>query len=134
MKPASLISNRILLGVCKESAARLEHASNNLEVTQGNYLLKLLRNNSRCLYGKIYDFISVRSVSEFQETLPVTSYEDYLPFIERIRAGEKQVLTKQTINRLSLTSGTSSGHKLIPSTNKLMQEFHSALGPWLVTS
>jgi len=131
MKPACLISNRILLRVYKESAARLEHALNNLEVTQENYLLKLLRNNSGCLYGKINDFLSIRSVSEFQKKLPVTSYEDYLPFIERIRAGEKQVLTKQTIKRLSLTSGTSSGHKLIPSTNKLTQEFHSALGPWI---
>ena len=131
MKPAHLISNRILSGVFRRSAGMLEHSSQNLVVTQESYLMKLLRSNADCIYGKENDFESIQSVHEFQEQVPVTSYDDYFPYIEKIKGGEKEVLTSQAIKRFSLTSGTSSGYKLIPSTDKLMKEFYSALGPWM---
>jgi len=100
-------------------------------VTQEKYLMRLLQSNSECIYGIINDFKSIHSVSEFQEKVPLTIYEDYFPYIEKIKDGEQEVLTCERINRFSLTSGTSSEYKLIPSTNKLMKEFSAAIGPWI---
>ena len=131
MKPSYLISNRILSHVYKKSAVTLEYASKNLAVTQERYLMNLLRSNADCYYGKINGFNTTRSVNEFQKKVPVTSYEDYFPLLERIMDGEKNILTNQEISRFAMTSGTASDHKLIPYTKKLIKEFYSALGPWM---
>jgi len=131
MKPFHLISNKILRLVYKNTAMMLENSSQNLALTQEKYLMKLLQSNSDCIYGKINDFKSIRTPIEYQKRVPVISYEDCIPYIEEIKGGKKEVLCSQAINRFSMTSGTSSENKLIPSTNTLIKEFSNALGPWM---
>jgi hypothetical protein len=50
------------------------------------------------------------------EKLPITTYADYAPYIERIAAGEQNVLSREPVIYFSTTSGTTGPPKMIPVT------------------
>ncbi len=56
------------------------------------------------------------------ETLPVTNYSDYAPYIERIAAGEQNILSGDTVVYFSNTSGTTGPPKMIPVTRRQMRK------------
>lgn len=98
---------------------------------QSDYLIKLIKNNSDTLYGKKYNFKNINSYEDFAKNIPLTTYEDYEPYIEMIAKGEKAILTSENIRLFELTSGSSGGKKLIPYTNSLKNEFQRGIKPWL---
>ncbi len=55
------------------------------------------------------------------ETLPTTTYRNYAAYIERMAAGEENVLTSDPIIYFSTTSGTTGPPKLIPVTRRHMR-------------
>lgn len=103
----------------------------NPETVQRNYLRKLLQRNQETEYGKQYGFADIRSYEDFAEQVPLTVYEDYQPYLEKICKGETGILTKDPVMLLELTSGSSGGKKLIPYTKSLKEEFQKGIRPWL---
>jgi hypothetical protein len=83
------------------------------------------------MFGTRYSFKNISGIKEYQEIVPLSEYEDYLPFIELIKNGEKNILTKSSIIRFCLSSGTSSSTKLIPYNDRLKKEFQKAISVWL---
>lgn len=55
------------------------------------------------------------------DKLPVTSYVDYAPFIERLAAGEQNLLSRQPVAYFATTSGTTGPQKMVPVTHQQMQ-------------
>jgi len=94
-------------------------------------LMGLLHANQNTAFGKRYGFSAISSVRDFQESVPILSYEDYLPYIERIADGEEGVLTEEKVLLFEPSSGSTSATKLIPYTKSLQEEFLSGLTPWL---
>jgi hypothetical protein len=64
-------------------------------------------------------------------TLPLTSYDDYLPYIDRIAAGEENVLTADPVLLFEPSSGSTAASKLIPYTRSLQAEFRRGISPWI---
>ncbi len=127
------IANTVWKATCFPAYTRFRKALSDCEKTQQDYLSRLLRYNDACLYGREHGFSAIRSASGFQKNLPLTSYEDYLPYIERIAQGEKLILTKDDVLLFEPSSGTSSCRKLIPYTARLKNEFQNGIGPWIVS-
>lgn len=98
---------------------------------QREYLFRLLKENADTVYGRLWDFGRISSYEEFAERVPLTVYEDYIPYIDRIAVGEKKVLTSEEVRLFELTSGSSSAKKLIPYTKTLKNEFLRGVKPWL---
>lgn len=98
---------------------------------QGAYLKELLLKNADTVYGRKYGFDTIRSYRDFTRLVPLTEYEDYEPYIDRMCRGERDVLTAEEILLFELTSGSSGGKKLIPYTPSLKQEFQRGIRPWL---
>lgn len=94
-------------------------------------LAKIMSNNCHTVYGKQYDFCDVKNIADFQSKVPLTTYEDYASYIERIKSGEQNVLTAEKVLLLEPSSGSTSARKLIPYTKGLKREFSSAVGKWL---
>ncbi len=97
-------------------------------------LLKLdnyVKKNVNTEYGEKYNFDKINSYDDYKKYVPITSYEDYQPYINKICDGEKNVLTAEDVTLLELTSGSSSGKKLIPYTKTLKHEFKCGINPWL---
>jgi len=55
------------------------------------------------------------------ESLPVTTYADYAPLIERTAAGEENLLSGEPITYFSNTSGTTGPPKMIPVTKRQLR-------------
>lgn len=103
----------------------------NVRTLQQKSLTDILSKNKSCEYGKKYDFSKIGSIEEFQKKVPLTKYEDYMPYIEKIKKGKKGILTAEDVLLLELSSGSTSASKLIPYTNALKKDFQKGIRPWL---
>ena len=122
--------NGALCALCESEYRRFISLRGPKEAQEAK-LSEILRKNSRSAYGMRHDFGSIRSIAEFQRRVPLTTYEDYAPYIRRIMQGEQGVLTEERVLLLEPTGGSTSGAKLIPYTKSLQQEMQRGIRPWL---
>ncbi|KAK7475298.1 hypothetical protein BaRGS_00033445 [Batillaria attramentaria] len=97
---------------------KLESATKDVVNTQKTFLLKQLKENADTEYGKLYDFASIKSVEDFIRVHPLTRYNHFKPYVERMMSGEEMVLTKDKPTVFAVTSGTSGTGSIIPMVNK----------------
>jgi hypothetical protein len=71
-------------------------------------------------FGKDHNFKSIQSYTDFKNQIPLTDYEGLKPYIERILAGESDILWPAKPIYFCKTSGTTSGTKYIPITKESM--------------
>src|SRR5690606_1219239 len=62
----------------------------------------------------------------------ISDYAAHEPYIQKIAAGELNVLTCEPVTRLTTSSGSTQAKKLIPYTAGLQQQFSNAIAPWVV--
>lgn len=79
-------------------------------------LTEYLSRNKDTDYGRKYRFSGIKTVADYQRTVPVSDCETVRPYIERMIKGERRVLTADDPIFFGLTSGTTSHPKFIPVT------------------
>lgn len=84
--------------------------------TQKRVLRELIREASRTQFGKDHNFHTIASHTDFIEHVPIRDYEQLKPYIEKVVAGEPDVLWPGKPEYFAKTSGTTSGAKYIPIT------------------
>src|SRR5581483_6314086 len=67
-------------------------------------------------FGKDHSFDSIKTYEDFKQRVPLRNYEQLLPYIERIKAGEKDILWPGRPAFFGKTSGTTSNTKYLPVT------------------
>lgn len=110
---------------------KFQRASKQLRRTQHDKLFEYIHQNADTAYGRRYSFSKIKSISEYQKEVPLTTYDDYIEDIDKIGRGELNVLTKSPVRMLELSSGSTAASKLIPYTNQLHAEFQSGISPWI---
>ena len=84
-------------------------------VDQVKTLKKILRRNKNCELGKKYDFKNIKSIDEYREKLPLTTYADYEPYVDRIiNNKEKNVMFSGPNIRYCSSSGSVGKPKILP--------------------
>src|SRR5690554_706561 len=91
--------------------------------TQGNIFQELVSKASDTVFGKDHNFQKITSHKEFAENVPIRDYEALRPYVERVVAGETDILWPGKPLYFAKTSGTTSGAKYIPLTKDSMP-FH----------
>ena len=92
---------------------------------QNDTLLKIIASAASTEWGRKYDYASVRSVRDYQSRIPVRTYDEYLPYIERMRNGERNLTWPGEIKWFAKSSGTtSSKSKFIPISKESLWECH----------
>ena len=89
--------------------------------SQEYVLNALLRSAKRTEFGKTHRFSSVRSAADFKEAVPLRSYEQMTPYIDRIFEGTKDVLWPGRPKYFAETSGTTAHTKYIPVTEESLR-------------
>lgn len=84
---------------------RLEDITYNPMRTQEEFVRRLVRENARSEYGREHGFENIHNLDEFRRYIPLTTYEDYTSYIERIANGEKNVLTAYLTEHISTQDG-----------------------------
>lgn len=79
-------------------------------------LSQLLRQGAKTEYGRSLNISQVPDYDAYKSVVPILDYEGFRPWIERIKAGESNVLWKGRPLYFAKTSGTTSGVKYIPIT------------------
>jgi hypothetical protein len=111
---------------------RFRRAVREPQFAQRRKLRALITRNANTAFGKAHGFDEIRGYKDFTRRVPLSDYSAFEPWIDRIRRGEKNVLTREPVTHLVPTSGSTGARKLIPFTAGLQREFNAALGPWLV--
>lgn len=93
--------------------------------TQNAALYKLLAKAASTEWGIKYNFAAINSVKEYQNRFPVSTYEDLMPYVERLRKGESNLLWPGEIKWFAKSSGTTaSKSKFIPMSREALEECH----------
>lgn len=128
----SLFANALWFLSCLPESLAFHLARRNVSGTQEKLLLRLLQRNAETDFGRRYDFASIRTAAEYQQRVPLSTYDDYLSAIQAISEGQSQVLTQEAPLLLEPTSGSTAATKYIPYTTTLKTEFQRAIAPWIV--
>ncbi len=127
----SALANGAWVGLSLAEAWRWRQAAGNAAAAQEETLLRILRANANPQYPIPNLFSQIHSIADFQRALPLVTYDDIAPWVERIAAGETGVLTSEAVRLLEPTSGSTAATKLIPYTDSLKAEFQRGIAPWV---
>jgi hypothetical protein len=104
----------------KQVRKRVYKWANNPHKTQEKVFKKLILSAKNTAFGKDHDFKNITSYTDFKSRVKVQDYEGLRPYVDRIVAGEEDVLWKGKPLYFAKTSGTTSGAKYIPITKDSM--------------
>ncbi|NHM02747.1 GH3 auxin-responsive promoter family protein [Flavobacterium difficile] len=96
---------------------------NNPVETQQKVFANLIRQAEKTQFGKDHNFSTIKSFEDFAQQVPVRDYEQLKPYVDKVVAGESDILWKGKPLYFAKTSGTTSGAKYIPLTKESMP-FH----------
>ncbi|MEQ1744560.1 MAG: GH3 auxin-responsive promoter family protein [Saprospiraceae bacterium] len=96
------------------AARRIRRMAANAVADQDRIFQNLLSQASQTAFGRDHGFSEIRDHTDFARAVPVRDYEDLKPYIERVKAGEPDVLWPGRPAYFAKTSGTTSGVKYIP--------------------
>ena len=84
---------------------------------QESVLHRLLGDYAKTDYGKQHGAANIETVEDYRRAFPVATYDDYKPLIERVMAGELDLLLWEEPLGWAITRGTTEGEsKFIPMT------------------
>lgn len=90
---------------------------------------KLIISAQNTEWGKLYGYESINDINTFKARVPVNDYDGFVPWIERVRNGEQNVLWHSDIKHFAKSSGTTSGKsKFIPVSNEALEDCHYKAG------
>lgn len=95
------------------------------EEVQEEVLLQLLEFAEDTEIGRKYDFESISQYSQFKERVPIVSYEEIEPIIERTRRGEQNLFWPTKVKLFAKSSGTTNAKsKFIPVSGEALEDCH----------
>lgn len=101
----------------KKALDQMEASSRNAKAISQETLMRLIRENENTEYGEKYGFQEIRSYEDYAAKVPLSTYEDYEPYIERMLCfGQNNLITANQVVYYAHTSGTSGASKMIPCT------------------
>lgn len=92
---------------------------------QERVMLHLLHYAENTEWGKKYDFKTIRSYQDFKDRLPIQTYDDIKPYVERLRRGEQNILWPSEIRWFAKSSGTTNDKsKFLPVSKEGLHDIH----------
>lgn len=94
---------------------------------QDRALAHLTGKLSKTAYGKAHHITARLDYANFQTSVPLQTYEGFIPYIERMKAGEADILWPGHCNFYAVSSGTTAGRtKYLPVTGDMLEHFRKA--------
>ena len=92
--------------------------------TQRHVLRRTLSWAAGTEYGRRHGFARVRTPGDYRQAAPIVDYETLRLFVERIVAGERNVLfpSRERLLMFAMTSGTTATPKYVPVTERFLAE------------
>ena len=92
---------------------------------QRDELMNLLQTAKKTEVGKQYGFADIQQYKDFADRVPVRTYEEIAPMIERSRQGEQNIFWPTPIKWYAKSSGTTNAKsKFIPISDESLEDCH----------
>jgi GH3 auxin-responsive promoter len=114
----SLIGSLLLWATAPGAVKRFDRVCRAPIESQHRLLREILGTNADSAYGRRHGFGGISTFRQFQEQVPIASYEDLEPYIKAAMLGEPSQLTKHSPVLFTTTSGTTGARKYIPMTRE----------------
>ena len=114
------IKSFFALPFAKIATKKVYNWANKPHETQEKVFKHLLSKGKNTAFGKDHNFNAISTYEDFKKEVAVTDYEGLRKYIDRIVAGETDVLWTGKPLYFAKTSGTTSGAKYIPITKDSM--------------
>ena len=126
--------NETLLWLMKRRMPRIEeHFKNPLEL-QHTSLNELIFSGRNTEWGKKYGYSEIGNYEQFKAKVPISTYEEIFPYIDRMMHGEQNVLWASPISWFSKSSGTTNARsKFIPVSKESLENCHMMGGKDMIT-
>ncbi|MEV5896443.1 GH3 auxin-responsive promoter family protein [Nonomuraea fuscirosea] len=83
---------------------------------QASVLAELLATNGDTAFGREHGLPAVRDAAGYRRATPIRGHEEFRPWLDRVHAGERRVLTSEEPTAFFASSGTTGGEKSVPVT------------------
>lgn len=116
----------------RRAMRRFHHNLGRMTQIQEQGLLEKVRRNAQSDFGRDHGFASIRSVDDFRRAVPLSTYDDYEPYIDKVRHGQLSAMfgPGQTVHMFAMTSGTTSRPKYIPVTDTFLKDYRRGWMTW----
>ncbi|WP_413513769.1 GH3 auxin-responsive promoter family protein [Myroides odoratus] len=122
---ALTIINSIASWILKKRIHQIDLFRKYPNEVQNDVFLSLIKANEKTLLGKQYDYAGIKNYETFAERVPIYTYEEFEPFIERARKGENNIFWSDPIRWFAKSSGTTNAKsKFIPVSNEALENCH----------
>ena len=107
--------------------SRRLHDPKRILPAQAKTFAQLTSAMSRCSFGRENGIHPGMTYTQFQATIPLRSYEQFIEPIERMKRGQADVLWPGTCSHYAVSSGTTAGRtKYLPITRGMIDHFRQA--------
>lgn len=126
--------NTLVNWFIRQRIDQIEHFIKFPVETQEGLLFSQLFLAEETEYGQKYGFSTISNYQDFQRKVPVVCYEDFEPYIEKARQGQKDVIWPGQIKQFAKSSGTTNAKsKYIPITAESLEDCHYKAGKDMVS-
>jgi hypothetical protein len=127
----SFAGNLLLRATGQRAVRRFDNLSRAPAQSQQRLLREILGTNADTEFGRRHGFGSIASFRDFQERVPISSYEDLEPYINAEMLGQSNQLTRHPPVLFTTTSGTTGASKYIPMTSEGKRAKSRLMWLWL---
>ncbi len=113
-----MIKSILAIPYAKRITRQIYKWADNPVKTQKKVLRNLISDAKKTAFGKDHQFSKIKNYEDFKANVPIRDYEALKPYVDRVVAGESDVLWKGKPLYFGKTSGTTSGTKYIPITKE----------------
>ena len=95
------------------------------EAVQQKVLRRLLNDAAQTTWGREHGYASIKSYTDYAAAVPLQTYDDLKPYIDRMRNGEDNLLWHSKVKWYAQSSGTTNDKsKYIPVTSEGLDDTH----------
>ena len=121
------LTTRIFSYSSRNRLSKLDAIRKNPYIFQKQWFEELILSGAKTSFFHEHGLTSKTDLKQFRNLVPLRGYDQIEPFIDRIRKGEKNVLTSSPVRWFAKSSGTSSAKsKFIPITADSLKYCHFA--------
>ncbi len=104
-----------------------------LEV-QDELFKRLIERGATTEFGKKHNFKAIQNYEQYKQAVPISTYEDIYPYIQRLLKGEQNLLWPTEVKWFAKSSGTTNARsKFIPVSKEALEDCHFKGGKDLIS-
>ena len=125
------VANTLWRAACEPARRRLQHALTHPAAAQAAVLRRILTTQAGTGFARSHGLHPDMHPPDYRQAVPVTGYDGHQSGIERMMAGEPDVLSAGRPDAFERSSGSTAAAKYLPLTTGLRGEFQEAVRAWM---